>query len=75
MKLDELERLALAVKNGPPRILINDIDKAYIAALSPDVVLKLLAVAKAAVEVFRHPDQPLPYAGLRHAVDALKETP
>ncbi len=42
MDNDKLRALAEAVKNAPPRILIDDIDKAFIAVASPDRVIALL---------------------------------
>lgn len=47
MTHDQLRALADKAKYGPPRLLIDDIDKAFIAAASPDVVLALLDTIEA----------------------------
>lgn len=46
--LDDIEAKASAAKRGPPRLLIDDLDKAFIAAVSPNIVIRLIAVARAA---------------------------
>lgn len=45
-RLDDLEKLANAFAHN----VFNSTDRHYIAAVSPDVVLKLIAVARAAAE-------------------------
>jgi hypothetical protein len=48
LNLDELEAKARAAEAGPRRIVIDELDKAFIAVASPRVVLRLIAIARAA---------------------------
>lgn len=48
LNLNELEAKARAAEEGPRRSVIDELDKAFIAAASPSVVLRLIALAKAA---------------------------